>query len=151
MNTAEVRVRRPRQHEALIQLMRDEAGFATMRDVLLFAAAVGKSQERRVAFSEAGEPIRYETLIDPEYSSALVNMIAVVSEPEDAEILARGRLKDRITIFEEYACGGLEYIQGELNARKMTLETLLPALVVEGLGEERAEPAPIEDLLKGFF
>lgn len=151
MSATEVRVRRPRQYEPLIQEMREQGGFATMRDVLLFAAALGKVEGRRVPFDESGEPIRFETLTDPEYSSALVNMIAAVSEPEDPEILSSARLKDRIQIFEEYACGGLEYLQGELNARKMSVEILLPGLVIEGLSDDVPEPAPIEELLRGFF
>ena len=151
MNAIEVRVRRPRQYETLIQQMRDDGGFATMRDVLLFAAAVGKSKERRVPFDESGEPIRYETLTDPEYASALVNMMAAVTEADDPEVLAASRLKDRIAMFEEYACGGLEYIQGEMNTRRMGPAVLLPALVVEALSDSVQEQAPIEDLLRGFF
>lgn len=54
-------------------------------------------------------------------------------------------------MFEEYACGGLEYIQGEMNTRRMGPAVLLPALVVEVLSDSVQEQAPIEDLLRGFL
>ncbi|MCG7611530.1 hypothetical protein [Mycobacterium sp. CnD-18-1] len=65
MTTAqgEVRARRPQQHEALMQEMQNEAKFPTYRDILLFAAAVGFHQQRRVSFTaSSGDPIRYEVL-----------------------------------------------------------------------------------------
>lgn len=58
MTVGDVRVRRPRRHEGLIQELRDEAGFTTMRDVLLLAAAIGRGQGRRTPFDDSSEPIR---------------------------------------------------------------------------------------------
>src|SRR4051812_11400577 len=110
--TSDVRVRRPQQHEALMVELRDEAAFSTFRDILLFAAAVGVHFERRVAFTgAAGDPIRYETLTVPSFSEALVNMTAANEVADDPEIMDSSRLEERIKIFEEYANGGLEYLQ----------------------------------------
>lgn len=149
--TSDVRVRRPQQHEALMIELRDEAAFSTFRDILLFAAAVGVHFKRRVGFtSAAGDPIRYETLTVPTFSEALVNMIAAHETPNDPEIMDSGRLEERITIFEEYANGGLEYIQEQVNVRHQTADLVVNALVAEALSASGgAKPVSVDELLSG--
>lgn len=151
MTTSDVRVRRPKTYEVLIQQLRDDAGFPTMRDILLFAAALGKFQGRRQPFDESSEPIRYETLTDPAYAATLVNMLAAVTEADDPEVLSGSRLTERVRIFEEFANGGLEYLQEQKNVRQLPLNLLVAALVTEALDEAAAQPAPIDDLLEGMF
>ena len=151
MSSNEARVRRPAQHEVLIQHLRDEAGFPTMRDVLLFAAGVGVAFERRVPFEKASEPIRYEVLTSEAFADAFVSMIAAVNADQDPEILDGARISERLLIFEEYANGGLEYIQEQANVRKQPHEVVLRTLVTEALtdaGEGKA--ASIEELLSSF-
>lgn len=152
----DVRVRRPRQYEALIQEMRHEAFFPTMRDVLLFAASVGFKADRSAAIGEAaGDPIRYETLTAPAFADALVSMVAIRSRMagegvEDAEILDSSRLQERVEVFERYVHGGLEFIQELMNTRSHPVDLVVNSLVNEALsGEELAGPASIEDLLAG--
>lgn len=153
MTTApsEVRVRRPQQHETLMaELLEPEAGFPTLRDILLFAAAVGFRHERRVAFTGAGEPIRYETVTVPAFSEALVNMIAANAVTDDPEIMDGVRLEERIRIFEEYANGGLEYIQEQVNVRHQTAALVVAELVTEALSESGgAQPVLVDELLSG--
>lgn len=151
MAVSDVRVRRPKQHEVLIQQLRDEGGFPTIRDVLLFAAGLGVKNERRKSFDSAGEPIRYDTVVDPAYASGFINMIAAVESAEDPEVLDSGRLPERITIFEEYVNGGLEYLQEQVNVRAQPIDVVLNALVTGSLADEAPhEPASIDDLLRGF-
>ena len=151
MSAIEVRVRRPAQHEALILQLREEAGFSTMRDVLLFAAGVGVSVGRRVPFDRSGETIRYETVTADVFSDAFISMIAAVTCEGDPEVLDGARLTERVLIFEEYANGGLEYIQEQANVRRQPHEVILRSLVTEALTDAGAvEPASVEDLLKAL-
>lgn len=146
----DVRVRRPRQHEPLMLELQQEAGFATYRDILLFAAAVGFCQKRRVPFTDAaGDRIRYEVLTGPSYSDTLVNMIAV-NVVDDAEILDDAKVEERVTIFEEYANGGLEYIQEQCNVRHQPAALVIIELVSQAFDSDGgAKPASIDELLRG--
>jgi dnd system-associated protein 4 len=146
----DVRVRRPQQHEALMIELRNEAAFATFRDILLFAAAVGAHAGRRVAFTSSGEPIRYETLKEPMFSETLINMIAANEVVDDPEIMDSTRAGERVRIFEEYANGGLEYIQEQVNVRHEPANLVVIGLVTEALARSgAAEAASVEELLSG--
>ena len=151
MNVVDPRVRRPERHEVLIQQLRNDAGFPAMRDVMLFAAGVGFGQGRRVPFDKSGEPIRYEILTNDALAEPFVSMLAAVTKEGDPEILDASRLPERITIFEEYANGGLEYIQEQLNTRREPLDVIIRSLTTEAVsdaGEVRG--ATIEELLDAY-
>lgn len=146
----EVRVRRPQQHEALLIELRNEAAFATFRDILLFAAAVGAHVKRRVPFTSSGEPIRYETLKEPTFSETLINMIAVNEIADDPEVMDGTRIGERVRTFEEYANGGLEYIQEQVNMRHEPANLVVIGLVTEALARSGgAEAISVEELLSG--
>ena len=146
----DVRVRRPQQHEALMIELRGEAAFATFRDVLLFAAAVGAHMKRRQPFTASGEPIRYETLKEPMFSETLINMIAANEPPNDPEIMDASRTSERLRILEEYANGGLEYIQEQVNMRHEPANMVVISLVTEALARSgAAEAVSVEELLSG--
>lgn len=153
MTTAqgEVRARRPQQHEALMQEMQNEAKFPTYRDILLFAAAVGFHQQRRVSFTaSSGDPIRYEVLTTPGFSDTLINMIAANVVSHDPEIMDGTRLEERVKIFEEFANGGLEYIQEQINVRRQPVDLVVIDLVTEVLADEGgAKPLSVDELLGG--
>jgi dnd system-associated protein 4 len=151
MSVVDPRVRRPERHEVLIQQLRNDAGFPAFRDVLLFAAGVGFAQGRRVPFGRSAEPIRYEILTNDALAEPFVSMLAAVTSEGDPEILDAARLPERIVIFEEYANGGLEYIQEQLNTRREPLDVMVRSLTVEGVadaGEVRG--ATIEELLDAY-
>lgn len=151
MSVIDPRVRRPERHEVLIQQLRNDAGFPAMRDALLFAAGVGFAQGRRVPFDKSGEPIRYEILTSDALAEPFVSMLAAVSTEGDPEILDAVRLPERITIFEEYTNGGLEYIQEQVNTRREPLDVIVRSLTVEAVsdaGEVRG--VSIEELLDSF-
>jgi dnd system-associated protein 4 len=149
MPAGDIRVRRPQQYEALMLELRQEAAFATYRDILLFAAAVGSYFQRQPSFTSSGEPIRYETLKEPMFSETLINMIAA-SEGDDPEIMDSTRAGDRVRIFEEYANGGLEYIQEQVNVRHEPANQVVISLVTEALARSgAAEAVSVEELLSG--
>jgi dnd system-associated protein 4 len=149
--SVEVRVRRPQEHETLLNELRDEGVFPTFRDALLFAAALGCRFERKVGFTAAaGDPIRYDTLTYPTFAEALINMIAATSSEGDPEIMDHSRLEERISLFEAYANGGLEYIQEQVNMRHQPAVLVIQALVTEALaGGGGAEPLSVDELLSG--
>lgn len=149
MSAIDLRVRRPEQHEELIRLLMAEARFPTLRDVLIFAAALGFSVDRRVSFDKSGEPIDYNVLTRNAGSQAFISMLAAVARKDDPEILDLERLADRVHIFEDYANGGLEYLQEQINSQHKTLEVLVRDLVTDGLTDASAVQAPsAEELLK---
>ena len=119
--------------------------------MLLFAAALGFRNERRVPFTVAsGDPIRYDTLTAPMFSEALVNMIAANVVTDDPEIMDAARVEERAKIFEEYANGGLEYLQEQVNVRHQPAALVVDALVSEALSESGgAKPVSVEELLNG--
>lgn len=133
MNQIDVRFRRPEHHETLLTKLTTEGPFATNYDALLFAAALGKQQERRTRFEKTGEKIRYALLANKIFGDTFVDMLSVTEQPDDAEILRDDRLDERILIFEEYANGGLDYLQGELNRRAVTVTDVIAALVTDAL------------------
>lgn len=150
MPTGDVRTRRPPDHETLVQELRDDGGFPTYRDVLLFAAAIGARFDRHSSFTGGVGDIRFETLTEPLYAKTLVNMIAANVHPEDPEILDDARVVERVRIFEEYANGGLEYIQEQVNTRSQPPEEVVVALVIEALESASGnDGVSVEDLLQG--
>jgi dnd system-associated protein 4 len=150
MPAGDLRIRRPQQYEALMHELRNEAAFATFRDILLFAAAIGAQVKRRVEFTSSGEPIRYETLKEPMFSETLINMIAANEVEDDPEIMDSARAGERVRIFEEYANGGLEYIQEQVNVRHEPVDLVVIGLVTEALARSgAAEAVSVEELLSG--
>lgn len=110
-------VRRPKEMDALLsELCERQRPFASMRDVLVFAAALGWSRKERVAFQQSGERIAWSTMQNRIGTESLVNMMST-SESGDPEILASGRESERLLIFEEYACGGLQILDRMLRAQ----------------------------------
>jgi dnd system-associated protein 4 len=134
-----------------MQELQNDGKFPTYRDILLFAAAVGYRQERPVPFSNAsGDPIRYETMTTPVFSDTLINMIAANVMTDDPEIMDATRTEERIKIFEEYANGGLEYLQEQVNVRSRPANLIVIDLVTEAFGEDGgAKPASVDELLSG--
>lgn len=131
--------------------LQNEGRFPYFRDILLFAAAIGYRNDRRVAFTGAsGDPIRYETLTGPAFSEALINMIAANVVTDDPEIMDGTRIEERINLFEEYANGGLEYLQEQVNVRHQPAALVVIDLVTEAFSESGgAKPVSVDDLLSG--
>lgn len=150
MAMGERRVRRPRDKENLIQILLNDGGFPTIRDVLLFTAALGYQRGRREPFDATGEPIRWDTLVDPRHASTLTSMIAAASAVDDPEILAaeEDKEKERIRILEEYANGGLAVLQGEINQRKEPIDQICLSLVTDAMSESTSQrKLPLDSLV----
>ena len=146
--SADIRIRRPQRHEVLVKQLVDERVFDKIRDVLLFAASIGFANQRRTAFDKSGEQIRYETVTEPAYADALINMVAVLENETDPEVLGPDRLADRIRVFEEFANGGLDLIQEKMNMKSGSAESIVESFVRGALDRPTSEePVSVEDLL----
>jgi dnd system-associated protein 4 len=100
----------------LIEQLAGHRPFRENRDVLVFAAAVGWHEKRKVPLAAKDEPIRWETATNRRGTEALANMIAAV-ESGDPEILSDDRFDERLEIFEQYANGGLEVLRGLIDSQ----------------------------------
>jgi len=141
------RVRRPKDKEELFQtLVQDEGIFDIYAHLMTFAAALGYFRNRREKFEHSAEPIAWEVFLNAGHES-VINAIAAVSTG-DLEILAYDRLGDRITVFEEYANGGLLEFQKELRADRNPLDRIRE-LLTEAQAQETDGKAPdIEKMAK---
>ena len=126
------RVRRPLERSSLIKELTDQKEpFSSMAAVMVFAAALGYSKGRRTEFAKTDEEIPWDVFVNAG-AEPFISMLAAVAS-EDKDILAQDRDDDRVRIFEEYACGGLEIIGERLEGdHRAPLDRLLElALEVE--------------------
>lgn len=86
--------------------------FATIRELLCFAALLGFSEERRLPLdrSQGTDDIMYSIFEADPAAEDLVWALAV-AETQDVEVLREGNEKRCGEIFEEYANGGLAIIK----------------------------------------
>ncbi|MFM7365367.1 MAG: DNA phosphorothioation-associated protein 4 [Cuspidothrix sp.] len=120
--------------KALISSDGGNGPFRTFADVIVFAAALGVKYKKRVPFQEVSKrepvPIRLETFISLGYD--IVIKLISITETKDIQILSPHEEefeKQRNEIFEEYANGGLEVLQGELRGSIDYSYTLLLFLI----------------------
>ncbi|MCC5640690.1 DNA phosphorothioation-associated protein 4 [Nostoc sp. CHAB 5844] len=104
--------------------------FQTYVDVLVFSAALGAKHKKRIALGDVckrdPDPIPQEHFVTKGYDM-LIKILAL-TENKDINILASNDEycdKQRIFIFEEYANGGLEILQGEFRGAVDYSERLL--------------------------
>lgn len=145
-------VRRPREMSDLLGELTDSGRpFPTMRDALVFAAALGWARGKRVPFENSAEPIRWGTMTNRLGTEDLVNMLATAAT-EDPEVLAAGREGERLQIFEEYANGGLQVISQLLREQPArSPASILAELARSGLRDEDREtslPPELRDLAR---
>lgn len=136
------RVRRPKQHDELLNLMRDkELGiFSTLKSALVFSAAVGFKEAKRIPFSDQGEPIAF-SLFNEHHDRPFVFCLAL-TEHNDVTYLREEKFLEAISVFEEYASGGLEILSGILDKAHMK-ESIEAYLMAEDFGL-------IDDITKGW-
>jgi dnd system-associated protein 4 len=110
--------------------------FKLIADVLVFAAAVGVSSDKRQPLGEdLAEPIRQE-VFDRQGYDTVMNLIAVYAEQTPA-ILSETEesAEQRARIFEEYANAGLGAIQDELRGAADSLESVLLMVTTRRKGQ----------------
>jgi dnd system-associated protein 4 len=133
------RLNRPKDKQEFLDELIQNGPFREYRDALVFAAAVGWFEKKRQQLGVKGESIRWETATNRRGTEALANMIAAV-ESGDPEILADARFDERLTIFEEYANGGLEIIRNLLAAEPRPAVDVILELIQKVSRSDDARP-----------
>lgn len=131
------RVRRPAQHETLLKhLASDEGPFGTLAEVLTFAAGLGYAEGRREPLDASGEQIDFDVFQRLGVDGFIDMLAAAVNE--DVTILSAEKSDDRLTIFEEFANGGLDVLQARLVRTEPNLDSLL-SIVLEREGDSGSD------------
>jgi len=121
------RVRRPKQYDELLSLLRDKEDgvFSTLKSALVFSAAMGFKQKNRLEFSETSEPIAF-SLFNEHQDQPFIYALALI-EYDDVTYLQEDKFLEAMKVFEEYAAGGLQYLDGALDKSnlKESIEGLL--------------------------
>lgn len=92
----------------------EPAPFLTKQKAMMFAAALGFHRNRSEPFKSKAEGIRMDIFQRPQ-DDYIIHLLAV-AKVRDLGILAPDREDERITIFEEYAHGGLLEMQRYLSS-----------------------------------
>jgi dnd system-associated protein 4 len=129
------RVRRPEKFkDFLTEITQEKEVFRYYKDALVFAACLGYSRGKRVPFEKTSEPIHL-TVFSGNFDEMVMNTIAI-AELDDPYVMARNREDEKIKIFEEYACGGLEIMENELGQGNLSIDEGLINMV---MGEEESD------------
>lgn len=123
------RVRRPKQYDSLLNILKDkeEGVFSTLKSALVFAAAVGFKQQVKIEFLETSEPINFNLFNDFKDKPFIYAM--ALTEFDDVGYLREDKFLETIRLFEEYAAGGLQYLDGVLD--KSNLKESIEVLLVD--------------------
>ncbi len=90
--------------------------FPTMRDLLCFAAVLGFEYDRRHSLQAKTNEIDGRVFSNNQPTLDLLYLIALASS-KDANTLREDNEEEILQIFEEYAQGGLEILDGWLKAK----------------------------------
>ena len=142
------RIKIAKDKAELVQKLLEQKGstgmFSTYADVIAFAASLGMKHERRSPFTEVSQnepaPISLEIFISRGYER-LIKLIAVVTT-QDIKVLTKGDdaiEAERVKIFEEYANGGLAYLQQELRGAVDYTDRLVLILNTERFSRETGD------------
>ncbi len=124
------RVQRSINKETLVKSLTtgENPVFKEIWRLLMFAAALGYKQKRRIPLgaTDTGKAFPQQYFSNSPVWPGFQYLLAL-SEIEDASILSGGDEADdqRITIFEEYANGGLELIEEELESSGYSLDSMI--------------------------
>jgi dnd system-associated protein 4 len=139
-------VRRPKDKELLFSRLLEEGVFETYRDVMVFGAALGFARNRSESFEQSAEPIAWNVFSGAGHE-ALVNMIAGVSKG-DLNILSDDRFDERLTIFEDYANGGLNALKEVLSRSTTPALDIVLDLIAEMEKPPQESPGEIKTIAK---
>lgn len=133
------RVKRPKEYDELLNLLKDKdmGVFSTLKSALVFAAAIGFKKKLRLEFSESAEPIVF-TLFNELTEKPFIYSLAL-TEFNDVRYLQEDGFEDMMKVFEEYAAGGLRYLDGILDKANIKES-------IEGILNERDDHDIITDI-----
>jgi dnd system-associated protein 4 len=137
------RVRKPAKHTDTLSYLKDQVGvFASFKDIMVFAAALGFSRKKSVAFDKSSEPIPL-SVFRGEYDEAFMNVLALFEHQDSGYLEPQGDKFDaKIKLFEEYACGGLDIIKSTIIDPGLDAQSAIISLILD----EQAEHMIIDDI-----
>lgn len=140
-------IRRPKQFEEMLRKLCQEESkiFLTYKDALVFSACLGYSRGKRQEFERSSEPVGFH-IFKGDYDAAIFNCIGL-SVTGDPHIMGADRESERIRIFEEYACAGLEIIEEEIYKGAGAWDQLLLTLVAS---QAKPETSVLDDITHAF-
>ncbi|THD81400.1 DNA phosphorothioation-associated protein 4 [Aliigemmobacter aestuarii] len=121
------RVRRPAEFDDMLNELRESGVFATYKDALVFAAALGFRRGNRKSFKKSSEPIDLD-IFRGDFDRTIMSILAI-EETDDPTMIAPSSEDARVLCFEEYANGGLEIMKREIWDGKQDWRDGLLALV----------------------
>ncbi|MGE1000305.1 DNA phosphorothioation-associated protein 4, partial [Bacillus sp. Gnz1/3] len=112
------RIRRPKDQEEMYKVLtdRDELGgiFSSFKDIFMLAGIVGFMNKKRKTFTSSLEQIHWN-VFNSETDETVINAVALAETRDLTIINTDDEAFDRkITIYEEYAAGGLEYLYDKI-------------------------------------
>ncbi|PKH87326.1 DNA phosphorothioation-associated protein 4 [Colwellia sp. Bg11-28] len=124
----DVRIRRPKQHDDLLLIFKQDKIFASNKNALVFAASLGFKKQQRQSFDESSEPIMLR-IFDDNTDIPFIYSLAL-AETDDISMMTKNKFKEAVLIFEEYANGGLSYIRSVLDPATalVSLEAIISEL-----------------------
>jgi dnd system-associated protein 4 len=134
------RINRAEDKEAAISaLIKDEdstapAIFPTKWQLLTFAAMLGYRNDRKEPLNtiSSGKGIDAETFMKDPCFEGVLNLFSLM-EDEDERLLTSDKENDdrKVTLFEEYANGGLAIIKEQLETSNYSLESVITLIAEE--------------------
>jgi dnd system-associated protein 4 len=140
-------IRRPKQFEEMLRKLcqEDNKIFLTYKDALVFAACLGFHREKRQPFDRSSEPVSSH-IFRGDYDAAIFNCIGL-AVTKDPHIMGTEQESERVRIFEEYACGGLEIIEDEIYKGAGNWDQLLLSMVAS---QAKPESSILDDITQAF-
>jgi dnd system-associated protein 4 len=149
-------IRRSQQFEEtvrrLAEVQHPEAGrsvFPTMRELVCFAAVLGFECERKRPIDPQTNEIDGRIFSNSAQALDLLYLIGL-ADSRNIDILREEKEEEMIGIFEQYAQGGFEVIEGWLRAKPEDLdgdEALLVGLTKDGF---LSAPSDVEDAIENI-
>jgi dnd system-associated protein 4 len=136
----DIRIRRPKEHDDLLDTLKKEKIFSSNKNALVFAASLGFKKQQRQSFEESSEPIMLR-IFDDNTDIPFIYSLAL-AETNDISMMTKTKFKDAVLIFEEYANGGLAYM-------KSLLDPVATLASIEAIIAESDE-GNTEDMFEGW-
>ena len=109
----DIRIRRPKEHDDLLDILKKDKIFSSNKNALVFAASLGFKKDQRQSFEQSSEPIMLR-IFDDNTDIPFIYTLAL-AETNDISMMTKARFSDAVLIFEEYANGGLAYMKSVLD------------------------------------
>lgn len=129
------RVRRPHLFEDFLQSLggpndNTKKPFDSLKSVLIFAASLAVFKDiEPLSFEKSGEKIPF-VYFSGEYEKSFISAVALKTS-KDISIIHPSRLQDQISIFEDMANAGLEWMKNSMAAFGGSQDIFLLSLVSE--------------------